>query len=241
MSKIIFLPLLSIILFYGCNSFPVYRLHTIEHPDDIYMGMETVKRSDWNIEMLLQFERQTGKNYEFFISIRNNSSRSFVFTPKEIYSVMVKGNNENFTKRFYAIDPEEHLKKIDSEINHNIASKKTTDGINGFIAFLDIASTIATIGTNKSAEQLQQEEENREEFHQAVQDEEINYQNKMASLKDQKNYWENEILRTTKYFPQDKIGGTFFIPVIEDAEIVKVVIPILGRNYEFMFKQSCSE
>ena len=241
MYKVIFLPLFSIIIFYGCVSFPVYRLHTIEQPEDIYMGMETVKRSDWNIEMLLQFERQSGKNYEFYLSIKNISNKSFYFNPKEIYSVKVIGGNENFNKQFYAIDPEEQLKKIDSEMNHTVAAKKTTDGINGFIAFLDIASTIATIGKVKSDEQLQQAEENRAEFHQTVQEEEINYQNKMASLKGQKDYWENEILRTSKYFPQDKIGGTFYMPIIEGAEIVKLVIPVCGRNYVFTFKQTCSK
>ena len=241
MYKIIFLPLLSIILLYGCTSFPVYRLHAIEQPEDIYMGMETIKKIDWKVELLLQFERQTGKNYEFFLSIKNNSSKPFIFDPKEIYSVIIKGVSDNSNKRYFAIDPEEHLKKIDSKINHTVAAKKTTDGINGFIAFLDIASTIATIGNNKSREQLQQEQENREEFHRNIQEEEINYRNKMSSLNDQKNYWENETLRITKYYPKDKIGGLFYMPIIQNADIVKVVIPINAIDYEFMFKQTCSK
>ena len=77
-----------------------------------------------NVEILLQFERQSQKYFEFYLSINNHSDSAFIFNPKYIYSQSVQGDNESFDRKYFAIDPEKHLDQIDHEINQTEANKK---------------------------------------------------------------------------------------------------------------------
>jgi len=59
---------------------------------------------------------------------------------------MVGDSEEHSDGKYFAINPEQKLINIDHDINGTVAQKKTKDGINLFVGFLDLASTIATIG-----------------------------------------------------------------------------------------------
>ncbi len=239
MYKYLILSVFSFLLLQGCAAIHVYRLHTIEQGNDIYMGIETTKKVDRNVEVLLQFKRQTHDYYEFYLSIKNLSDTAFIFNPNEIYSQPVHDKNKQYYNRYYVVDPEQHLNKIDKEINQTVSNKRASDGLNTFVAFLDFATSIATIGKKKTLEERHLEQENREYFARNVEDQEINYNNSLSSLNNEKTYWENEILRTTKYNPGDKIGGVFIMPIIQVAEEVQVIIPVNGINYIFLYKQTC--
>ncbi len=233
----------SIVFLYmvGCMPVSVYRLNSVEKDKDIYKGVETVTRDDSTAKIILRFVNQSQDYYEFFISVTNNTSKEFVFDPKNIHTEMVDDSEGHSNVKFFAIDPEQKLKNIDRDINGTVAQKKTVDGINLFIGFLDLASTVATIGKEKSNEEILQQQEAREDFYQSVNNENINFNNKMNSLNDKKNYWEENVLRITKLYSGDEIDGEVLIPLISNADIVKIVVPVGGKEYNFLYKQTCSD
>ena len=241
MLKVIISSSLIFLFMVGCAPIPVYRLNYMEKDKDIYKGVETVMRDDSTAKIMLRFEDQSPGYYEFFLSVTNNSPGKLVFDPKDIYSEMVEGSEEQSDEKFFAIDPEVKLKNIDHDINGTVAQKKTEDGINLFVGILDLASTVATIGKEKSDEEIRQQQEAREDFYQTVNNENINFNNKMNSFKDEKAYWEENALRITKLYSGDEIDGEVLIPIISGAETVKIVVPVGGREYNFLFKQTCSD
>ncbi len=240
MFKIIISSLVLLFII-GCAPVPVYRLNSIEKNKDFYNGMETVMRNDSTARIMLRFDNQSQYNYAFYLSVTNNTSGDIVFDPKNIYSEKAEGSEEQSDEKFFAINPEEKLRNIDHDINGTIAQKKTDDGINLFIGFLDLASTVATIGKEKSDEEIQKQQETREDFYQTVNNENIDFNNKMNSLKDEKVYWEERVLRITTLYSGDEIDGEVFLPIIPGADTVKIVVPVAGREYNFLFKQTCSD
>lgn len=100
MYKSIIISVISIFVLNGCAAIPVYKLNTIEQTNDIYLGIETVKKIDRDTEILLQFERQSQKYYEFYLSIKNTSGSSTIFNPKYIYSQSAQGDSEPFNRKY---------------------------------------------------------------------------------------------------------------------------------------------
>ncbi len=99
MKKFLTIPFAIIILIYGCASSSIFRLQSLDQNKDIYMGVESVQKSDTNAAIILQFEKQLGKDYEFYLTIKNETSKNIYFNPKEIYLEALEWES-NITKRF---------------------------------------------------------------------------------------------------------------------------------------------
>jgi len=239
MYKFSILIIACILFGYGCAGIPVYRLHSLENDNNYFKGIESASKADSNAEVILQFQSQSGGNYIFHLSVINKSSEQYLFNPADIYSEPVSYDNKSWS-RTYSIDPEHQLKDIDHELNKTVSKKKASDVVNTFVGFLGIASAIADIGKQESDEELKQEEDAREDFQQSIVNEDIAYNNKMNELNNSKHYWENEILRTSTLYSNDEIDGSFYMPIIPEAKTVKVAVPVNGKDYEFLFEQTCS-
>ena len=72
-----------------------------------------------------------------------------------------------------------------------------------------------------------------------MENQEIAFNNEMAALNNEKGFWENDVLRITNIYPNQEIGRTFFMPIIQGAGIVKIVIRFNGASYEFLYNQTC--
>ncbi len=72
--------------------------------------------------------------------------------------------------------------------------------------------------------------------------ENIEINNKMNSLESEKAYWEESVLRITTLYSEDEIDGEVFLPIIPTSVAIgKIIVPVGGRKYIFLFKQTCSD
>ncbi len=241
MNKRIIIAVPLILYLMGCASMPVYRVSSLDKQIDLYKGLETVKKEDSTALVTLQFQNQSGENYIFYISIRNNSPLQFLVDPKNIYTKSLQSETNVDSLHHFALDPEKQLIEIDKEINNTSAQQKTTNGLYFLSSIVNLASDIATIGKTKSEKEVEETQNERAEQAQSNADDNYYYNNKIASLKDQKDDWEHNIFRISIFYPGDEIGGILVLPIIPHAEIIEIVIPINNKEYNFTYKQTCIE
>ena len=239
MYKTIIFLIPFLIYFLGCAAVPVYRVNSLDKNTDLYMGLETVIKDDSTASISLQFQKQSGENYIFSISIKNNSQQQFAVDPKNIYTKIVQGNVSNKNNYFRALDPEKQLINIDKDINNTSAQQKTANGLFFLTSVVNLASDIATIGKQKSQEEVEETQYDREVQRQENIDENNYYDNKISSLKDKKEYWEHNIFRVSIFYPGDEIGGILVLPIVPDAQIIDIVVPVNNKEYNFIYKQTC--
>ncbi|MHB1687085.1 MAG: hypothetical protein ACYCVH_06910 [Ignavibacteriaceae bacterium] len=238
MYKIIFIIIPALFYLYGCATIPVYRINALEQQSDLYMGMETIRKGNNNAEVTLQFQSQSESNYVFFVKIKNTSNMQYIVEPKNIFSKSVTGENISDSTNYYAVDPEQQIKQFDKEINSTTAQKQTNDGLNVLCTVLDLATDVATIGKKRSDEEEENIQNERDKRQQGNIQQDNYYSNKISSLEDQKAYWMNNMLRTSILYPGDEISGYLYLPIIPKAEIIKVVVPVNGNGYNFLYKQT---
>ena len=241
MNKNILYELLLLFYLIGCSPFPVYRVNTLDKRTDLYMGIESVKKGDTAASVTLEFQKQSGKNYVFYISIKNNSNKQFLVDPKNIYTKTLQGVGNFDSLHHYALDPEQQLIKIDKEINSTSAQQKTTNGIFFLTSVINLASDIATINKPKSEEEEERIQNDRAEQAQSNADENNYYNNKIASLKNQKDDWGHNLFRVSIFYPGDEIGGYLILPIVQDAEVIDIVVPVENKKYNFIYKQTCTD
>lgn len=233
----LFIPLLFYLI--GCSPFPVYRVSSLDNRKDLFMGIESVKKGDKTASVTLEFQKQSGKNYVFYITIKNNSRRQFLVDPKNIYTKPIQSKSGNDSTHYYALDPEHQLIKIDKEIKSTSAQKNTTNGLFFLTSVINLASDIATIGKKKSERELEQTQYDRDRQLQENIDENNYYNGKIVSLKDQKNNWEHNLFRVSIFYPGDEIGGYLILPIVQDADIIDIVVSVNNKGYNFIYKQTC--
>lgn len=224
-------------LFSACASLPVFRTSSLEQNKYFDSGREVVSKENSKIKILLNFENQSGADLVFYLTIYNKSDESLLIDPSIIYAEIKEAlYPEKINRKIFAINPEVEIEQIDKEINKTNADESLKRGIFVLGSFANLAESIATIGKDKTDSQIEEENRTREDLQNSIENDKTAYKEKMNSLDQQKNYWENNVFRKTTLRSKENISGYFHIPVNSDIMLFNLIIPVGNDKFEFRYK-----
>jgi hypothetical protein len=229
--------LLSFIFSACCTAPSIYKLTSEEPNTDYLMGDEIITKEIFSVVASLNFEEQFENEFYFYVYIKNNSLNPIIFSPENIFIEIFDEDMEYisaYMDTVYAKDPELAIHTLNSDLHSRTNQHEVVTGLNTVFGLLSIATDIATSPSETKLERVADDIESWT-FNQA--NESIAYSNDMIRLENKKEFWQNEVLRKTTLYTDDKIGGVFLIPVVPKAKFVKLHIILNGRDFVFLYKQ----
>ena len=230
--------LLSFIFSACCAAPSIFKLASEESNLDFLMGAEIITKEIHSVVVSLNFEEQIENEFYFYVYVKNNSLNSIIFSPEDIFVELFNEDMEYisaYMDTVYARDPELAIQTLNSDLHSRKNQHKTVTSLNSVFGLLSIAADIAT---GPSDTKLDRVADDMETWTINQANENINYSNEMIRLEDSKEFWQNEVLRKTTLYTEDKIGGIFLVPVIPKAKFVKLHIILNERDFVFLYKQA---
>ena len=183
------------LLFSSCASLPVYRTSSLDNDKYFESGREIISKENDKFRILLNFESQSGSDLIFYLTVYNNSDESIIIDPSAIYAEIKESNYpEKLDKKIFVTNPEDEIGQIDKNINQTNSKASFKTGVFLLGSFANLAESIATIGKNKTDEQIEEENRASEDLQSSIENSTAEFDEKMNSLNKQKKYWENELL-----------------------------------------------
>lgn len=225
------------LLFSACASIPVYRISSLEKNKYFDSGREVISKEKDKVKILLNFESQSGTDLVFYLAVYNKSDASILIDPSAIYAEIKKAKHPGkINNKIFVTDPEVEIEKIDKEINQTNSDQSLKTGIHVLESFANLAESIATIGKNKTDEQIEEENRTSEDLQNSIDKDKTTYDEKMYSLNEQKNYWGNDVLRKTTLRSNENISGYFHLHVNSNIFQFNLIIPIENDKFGFQYK-----
>ncbi len=225
------------LMFFSCASLPVYRTSSLDNDKYFDSGREIISKENDKFKILLNFESQSGSDLIFYLTIYNNSDESILIDPSAIYAEIKEANYpEKSDRKIFVNNPEDEIGQIDKNINQTNSNASFKAGVFLLGSFANLAESIATIGKNKTDEQIEEEDRASEDLQSSIEENKAEYDEKMNSLNQQKNYWENEALRKTTLRRNENISGYIHLTVNPDILLFNLIIPIENDVFELHYK-----
>jgi hypothetical protein len=227
----------------SCSAPPVLRLSPLADETEWLDGREYARSSAGDIEVAAAFESLDETFVVFDVEITNLSAQAVLVSPEKFYALPLASPQDtvgllaaNHASNF-AVDPEIKLLDIDKQMAREQASYATSTGIDAAVSLLDLVITVATIGTEKSEEEIKEEERARRENQIAHQEREIDHNNRLAELKNLKEKWQSTTLRRTTLNPNQTLFGKVYFPANSQARYVKLYFPLGEAEGQVIFEQ----
>lgn len=235
MKKSIKSLLILISLFGLTNCSATYFSLTPDEESSYEMGRKVIEKEDDNAFSSITFEGQSENLFDFYFYAKIKDQENFLFDPKFIYAKAYDENKKviSNSKRF-AIDPEDQIANLDQEKNERDNSHDTFTGLN---ILFSLFNTVADL-TDDEDNDAEEVAENILIFTGNQINEEVSYQNDLNHLKDQKYYWNNEVLRKTDLSNDEEISGIIHIPIIKEASFIKIYFPLGETIHTYKFQQT---
>ncbi len=248
---------LSTLSLTGCfvSPKPVYRLQPVAEETRWLNGAEVVRSEDDSVEVAASFLRQEGRELVFDVEIANFKRTQILVDPAAFYyqpvitgkdtlyrsggGYVVQGEEQDrvSSRKIFAVDPEARLLEIDQKSSREQAGYTTNIAINTTLSLLDLFADIATIGKEKTAEEIA--EDTRYDLQRETDriETEIDHENRVRRFSSVRERWEFETLRKTSLNSEESLVGTVYFPVHSQAKLVKLYFPVGGSETEFSFRQ----
>lgn len=240
-------------LFGGCaEPEMLYHANPVSENTVWYSGREFVTQTEDSITVSVAFENELDGAMTFYVVVGNYGSQCVLIAPENIYcegsaryvkevtdfeTMAVSSDTVSETDTVYALNPETELQGIDKQAAQATATYANNTGLNVAAGLLQLVGNVATIGQNKTREELHREDRARREVAESQNNNNLNYSLQSASLADQRAYWEGAALRKTTLFQDNAIGGKVRVPVDQHARTLKLIVPIAGTTFSFEFNQ----
>ena len=234
-SFLIIISVLTLVLT-GCVTRPVYKLESLD-VKDYYKGRELATKEADSIMVSVQVDNYNGGKVLFNVQIENNSNYKVFIEPNDIYVDKVSEDLvsvDTLYQRYYAVDPEKELNKINQDMEGRKSAHSFLTGANAVIAFISVAADLSNKNDKHKADHVGDDINN---WASNQNDENINYDNSMNNLDSKKDYWENQVLRKTDLYPGEQLGGIVEVQVNPHAEYMELTIPVDNDVYNFFFKK----
>ena len=214
----------------------IIKLVTLEDKD-FYKGREIVTKVDDNTRISVEIDNYTGDEVVFYVQIENKSGEKIFIQPRDFYVDAVEKDlvsyDEHF-RRFYALDPERQIKKINEDMEDRKTAHAVVTGLNATFA---LVSVVADLTDNDSENDAHQVSRDIAVWADNQVNEEIDYDAAMNEYDSQKEFWKNEVLRITDLYQNDAVGGLIFVPINKEIKYLKLTVPLDSGIYTFLYKQ----
>jgi hypothetical protein len=173
-----------------------------DEESNLEMGRQIVEKEDDIAFSSLSFEESTDREYILNLFVYNKSGEKIIVDPKEIYFRIYDEDRKPMNKtNYYAIDPENQIKKIESDMKSRNTEHDVSTGLN--IVF-SLFNTIVDLADDEDND-VEEVAENAIIFTGNQINEEVSYSNDIDFLKNQKSYWQNSVLRITELNSEESI------------------------------------
>jgi hypothetical protein len=218
----------------NCSSVSFFTLNPDEEAT-LNMGRMVVEKEDQFAYSSLNFEEQIDGDFNFFLYVQNKNDEEILLDPKDIYIKAYDKNKKLLNdNKIYAVDPEAKIEHLNKDISERESDHKVTTGLNVVFSLFSTIVALADDNDNDAEEIM----ENVSVAANNQINENISCKNDINNLESQKSYWKNEALRKTQLSNNEEISGTIYIPIIPNAEYIKVIIPLGKTIHTYKFKQA---
>lgn len=135
-----------------------------------------------------------------------------------------------------AINPETTMLNIDLRESREEANERTGMLLDGISTGLNLASDIASAGKLTQSEIREREGERAADAIHRAERREMYYRT-ISSLNSQRQYWENETIRTTDIYPGESLAGEVSLPLAAKAEEIEIRVNAGGEEHTFLYRQ----
>jgi hypothetical protein len=238
---LLYLPLL--LLLSSCSAPPVLRLSPLADETRWLEGKEYAKSTVSEVEITVAFESMDEGFVVFDVEISNLSAEPVFVSPEKFCALPLASPQDTAglptsnPAGNFAVDPELKLLDIDKQIAREKASYATSTGIDVAVGLLDLVATVATIGSERSEEEIKEENRVRRENEIASQERDIDHHNRMAELEHLKAKWQSTTLRRTTLLAGETAIGRVYFPANEKARYLKLCLPLGGAEGQIIFEQ----
>ena len=237
--KTIFYYLMVLMLILGLSSCSsTFYMLSPDEESKLEMGRKVIEKENDLAYSSLIFEEQSENNFILSLFAYNKSDNTTIFDPSDIYVKYYDSEkNPILPRKDFAIDPEEQIQIVNSDIAEREDAHDVATGLNVIFSLFDTIVDLSDDEDNNTEEVM----ENVLIFTGNQVNEEISYQNDIEYLKSSRKYWKNEVLRKTELESDEGVEGIIYIPLYPDAKYIKVVIPIGKTLHSYKFKQKAFE
>lgn len=223
-----------------------------------YNGSQYVSQTQDSITVSVAFLNQLESAMTFYVVVGNEGSKSVIVDPGKVFyegewvqlkdvtnysdvselgAVTAKFDTLSGSDTVFAYDPETELQGIDKQVVQANATYANETSMNVAAGLLQVVGDLATVGKQKSAEELHREKEQTRSLAETQANNNLTYSLQSATLAQQRAYWENAALRKTTLFQGNAIGGRVRVRVDDRARTLKLFVPVGEHNFMFEFTQ----
>ena len=230
------LPSALIILLTGCSA-SIYELRSVEENPDYYRGRQVIYKEDNECLSSVSFESQQKKNFIFYVTVKNLSDNPFTVLPEKMYAEQMDDNKKLLGKfsdnRYFALDPEEKIHRLNLQRGYNESSHSFTTGITAAFALMSIVSEAIDHENKDKTGSINDDLVNWSD----AQDNENNrYANEMNYLDTEIEFWRDYALRKTTLYKNESTDGYVTIPFNPYSKFIRFIIPLDSTEHIYEFK-----
>ncbi|MFZ1288706.1 MAG: hypothetical protein WAR79_01355 [Melioribacteraceae bacterium] len=206
-------------------------------PDEeskLEMGRQIIEKEDSTAFSSLIFEESSQREYILDLFVYNKSGEKILVDPKEAYFKVYNEDREQINKeKYFALDPEKQISKLNEDIEDRETDHNVVTGLN--IAF-SLLSTIVDLADDEDND-VEEVAENVAILVDNQVNEEISYSEDKKYFENNKDFWENDVLRITELDSEESVQGILLVPIFSYAKYVKLFIPLGNTVHIYKFKQ----
>lgn len=235
MLNAIWILLVSILLM-SCGSAPVYKITSMEDMVDYSDGTEFVTKEDDYTATSLEFDDMNSEHIVFYVQAYNKVEEPLTFRPEDISIEYLDANMTPFYggKKSFAVNPEKRIDQLNEELSNRETWHEAATGLNIVFGLFSVIADVADDDDEDDAFEIARDVA---VFTGNQINENADYEMDKGELNAQKQFWKNEVLRTTDLGKEELIGGLVFIPFNPSANYVKLEVPIGNSIHSYLFKQ----
>lgn len=207
-------------------------------------GRGYLVKSNENVEIIICIEDFNMNELVFYVEITNKDSESISIDPSKFYytykSNIISKNGKQHNPRVVAKNPEKEIDKVNNSMHQEEESYATSNAVNtgclcggGILTIFSLFS-----GDAENAEdgvEIIGESLNRMEV------DEINHENEMNRLANERVFWINETLHKDTLLCDETIGGIVIFPFSKKAKEYSIHFPLHNSNLCFNYSQRWEE
>ena len=230
------LPSILILLFTGCSA-SVYELRSVDENPDYYRGRQLIYRGNNECLSSVSFESQQKKSFIFYVTVKNLSDNPFTVLPEKIFAEQMDDNKKLLGKfsdnRYFALDPEEKIHRLNLQRGYNESSHSFTTGITAAFALISIVSDAAG---NENPDKMGSINDDLENWSISQDNENNRYASEMNYLDTELSFWRDQALRKTTLYKNESTEGYVIIPFNPYSKFIRFIIPFDSTEHIYEFK-----
>ena len=215
---------------------PVYTLEPVDEEIEWNAGRQLVTQQQAGLEIQLAFD-EADRDIVFDLMMLNNSGEKVHVNPALFYyQQSAYGDSLVQTAgRHYALNPQTEMISVRKKDAENDAEYASAQQTNLLISTLDVIGDIASIGDEKSDEEIAVEVAEDIYLEQDRIDNEVTYHATRNNIENAKIFWEEASLRRTDLHDREYIEGKVVFPLRGGGRFVHVFIAVEDRLFEVVY------